>query len=80
MIKFNINGTVFVRLNLEGVAYLQAYEEPIVNIVGYSAWQPDENGYYHWPLWQFMQIFGPSIDQGYPAIFETELLLKDMER
>jgi len=72
MKKFNINDDVKVKLNEEG---LKVWKK--ANF--YNELQKDENGYYTFQFWDFMNIFGEHIYLGSNCLFENNSLFFNEE-
>lgn len=72
-----MNQFVYVRLTRRGVVVLRKYEAaqrdrlPQSLQTQYLFQQPDLDGQMHWPLWQFMSIFGPALYNGAEPCFEV---------
>ena len=79
MIEYNLNKTVYVRLNNIG---RDIYKNYIQSLNSNLSTEPevDENGYTKFQLWDLIHIFGEYIDLGLPTPFDKNCIyFKEMK-
>ena len=79
MIEYNLDKTVYVRLNNIG---RDIYKNYIQNLNSNLSTEPeiDENGYTKFQLWDLIHIFGEYIDLGLPTPFDKNCIyVKEMK-
>lgn len=87
LLKFNINHSVFVKLNREGYEiWMNYYNNCFITdfhrkSIDYYINKSDENGYVKFQTWEFMQIFGNDIIMGRQTPFHTDVFFyaKELE-
>lgn len=79
MSAFNLNDSVWVRLNDRGREIHRSVWTDTMRGVKNWAYRPpvEVDGWSRWQLWVLMQDFGPSISLGTNPPFETEIRLSD---
>lgn len=79
MIEYNLNKTVYVKLNNIG---RDIYKNYIQSLNSNLSTEPeiDENGYTKFQLWDLIHIFGEYIDLGLPTPFDKNCIyFKEMK-
>lgn len=83
MIEYNLNETVYVRLNSTGRNIYKNYMEKLNrNCITKFSVEPevDENGYTKFLLWDLMHIFGKYLSLGLPTPFDKNCIcLKEIK-
>lgn len=79
MKKLNLNSKVYVKLSDNGKSILQQYYD-VINAqfsepIDLHLPEPNEYGFYEFPIWQFMYIFGDHFIMGVP---QSILPLEDL--
>lgn len=77
MIEYNLNKTVYVRLNNTGRNIYKSYMEELNrNCTMRFSVEPevDKNGYTKFQLWDLIHIFGEYIDLGLPTPFDKNCI------
>ena len=82
MTKFNVNESVWVRLNPKGREILWREHERFYASIGrpgtpYITPKEDADGWSKWQLWSLMADFGPHMHMGGDTPFETTICLTD---
>lgn len=79
MIEYNLNKTVYVRLNNIGKDIYKNYIQNL-NCNLYTELEVDENGFTKFQLWDLIHIFGKYIDLGLPTPFDKNCIyFKEMK-
>lgn len=75
LVKVNINQTVFVMLNTNGVEIMRQEHAEIFSRFGerYPFKEPSTTQPTRFQLWHLMQTFGPHISMGTTPPFSTEI-------
>lgn len=79
MIEYNLNKTIYVKLNDVGK---DIYKNYIQNLNSNLSTEPevDENGYTKFQLWDLIHIFGECIGLGLPTPFDKNCIyFKEMK-
>jgi hypothetical protein len=78
---FNINDSVKVKLNAQGVAIIEALHNEIYKMVKsprpFHLPMVDEEGYTRFQLWDLMEIFGPHVGLGRICPFDTNIMIPE---
>jgi repressor LexA len=79
--RFNINETVRVKLNEDGLRILEARHTELYQHIGldrpFAPPQVDDEGYSRFQLWTLMREFGPHIRMGMKPPFDTTIDIPD---
>lgn len=79
MIEYNLNKTVYVRLNNIGRDIYKNYIQSLNSDLPTEP-EVDENGYTKFQLWDLIHIFGEYIDLGLPTPFDKNCIyFKEMK-
>lgn len=83
-IKFNLNNDIKVKLTEAGYQhwmtdwnkyYVLLNDKEMIQPLSYFKKKEDKDGYVTFQGWQFMEIFGKTIDAGRPPIFSTGIII-----
>jgi hypothetical protein len=83
-IPFNINWDIKVKLNDAGRTHLYSFYSTVFRESdnykqfmqsSLDTHKADAQGYSRFQLWEFMQIFGPSIYMSRPSLFDLTIIL-----
>ena len=79
MIEYNLNKTVYVRLNNIGKDVYKNYIQSLNSNLSTEP-EADENEYTKFQLWDLIHIFGEYIDLGLPTPFDKNCIyFKEMK-
>lgn len=73
----NLNDTVRFKLTHKGYAYIEELNRthPVYSMAPLK-YQPDKDGWIETLLWDFANVFGPTMGMGFDQTVETGILLK----
>jgi hypothetical protein len=87
MKEFNLNSTIYVRLHEKGFQRLaDAHNEFCSRIPNWEKRTPEhyqkmvnDDGYYSFQAWDFIQTFGPVTSLGMHNIYDINILIEDSD-
>jgi len=86
LIKFNLNDYIHVNLTDDGFKYWKENHDKVfsghkklkkyIRTISYYKEKADKNGYVRFQAWDFINIFGDTVEMGTQPLFDLTLLIE----